>query len=130
MPNRTTIPALLHPKIACAMKRIPDWGWAIIVNPQLSPRSRAIAEAEANQYLDALAMGWSYRMPEGGVDVVISDTFLSVVGPEMPAGAGGLTRRGAVGMMASAAVLPLTGCAAYVAAFMDLLPATHAAIGI
>jgi hypothetical protein len=94
--------------VAVCVRRIPDWGWLIVVNPGLARRTRRVAEAEAHQYIDALKMGWTYQFPVGGADVPIEDAFLSVAAE--PEDRGDALR---FGRLASAAllVLPLTGCA-------------------
>jgi hypothetical protein len=96
--------------VAVCVRRIPDWGWLIVVNPGLARRTRRMAEAEAHQYIDALKMGWSYQFPVGGADVPIEDAFLSVAAE--PEDRGNSAHK--FGRLASAAllVLPLTGCAA------------------
>jgi hypothetical protein len=93
--------------VSVCVRRIPDWGWLIVVNPGLARRTRRMAEAEAHQYIDALKMGWTYQFPVGGADVPIEDAFLSVVPLQRDA-------YNKFGRLASAAllVLPLTGCAA------------------
>lgn len=78
---RHEIPVQLDPAVAVALRRVGE-DWIIVYNPGLTRQARVIAIAEAHQYADSFEMGWSYRPPAGGVDVVIEDSFLGLAAVE------------------------------------------------
>lgn len=102
--QRTVRHEQLHPNVAVALRRVPA-GWLIVINPGLTPKARLVAEAQANMYVDAFEMGWSYVPPAGGTDVIIETAFMGVAGvttlPERPVGVA----------IAGAFLAPLAACA-------------------
>ena len=118
---RTTIPAQVHPSIAFAIRRLSDDDWLLVINPGMSRADRAYAEALGNHFIDLLLGGWSYDVPEAGIDITVPVDFARVSRVEQAPQYGRI-----VSHMAAAAVLPLTGLAWMVA---DAIQAAAPVVG-